>query len=99
MDKVILFIAQTPTITVNGLPDILAGPDTLRNVFSVALAVVGGLSVLFLLIGAGRYAVGGGDASQNKQARDTILYSLVGLVLSTSAFFVVQFVLGSINNP
>lgn len=96
MNKLLIFAQQ---FHVNGLPQVDAGPDTLKNVVSVATVVVGGLSVLFLLIGAARYATSAGDSGQIKQARDTILYSVIGLIISVSAFFIVQFVLGSINNP
>lgn len=84
---------------INGLPTVDAGPGTLNNVFSIASVVAGGMSILFLMIGAARYAASAGDPGQAKSARDTILYSIVGLIVSTSAFFVVQFVLGSVNNP
>lgn len=86
-------------IQIQGLPTTEANAAALANVFGVASAVAGGMSVLFILIGAIKYAISAGDPGQMKQARDTILYSLIGLVISTSAFLIVQFVLGSINNP
>jgi len=43
-----------------------------------------------------RYALAQGDPGQLKQARNTILYALIGLVIALSGFFIVQFVLGSI---
>jgi hypothetical protein len=95
--KQLFILAQT--IHINGLPQVNAGPTTLNNIFSIGSVVAGGMSILFLLIGAARYALSAGDSGQAKQAKDTILYSIIGLVVSTSAFFVVQFVLGSVNNP
>lgn len=92
--KNFLYIAQQ--IFIPNLPQTPASDDTLRNVFSIAAAVAGALSVLFMLIGAGRYATSAGDPGQTKQARDTILYSIIGLIVSTISFFIVQFVLGSI---
>lgn len=94
--EILLLFAQL--IQVDGLPDVQANSSTLANVFSVASMVAGAISILFLLIGAGRYATSGGEPGQTKQARDTILYSVIGLVVSTSAFLIVQFVLGRISN-
>lgn len=93
--KNFLLLAQAQ-IHIDGLPTTDASPATLKNVLSVAFVVVGGISALFVLIGAARYAASAGDPGQAKQARDTILYSIIGLIVSMSAFFIVQFVLGSL---
>ncbi len=91
-----LLLAAQVQVHINGLPTVDAGPGTLKNVLSIAFVVVGGMSTLFILIGAARYAASAGDAGQAKQARDTILYAIIGLIVSMSAFFIVQFVLGSL---
>lgn len=86
-------------IHINGLPTTDGSQKTLGNVLSVVFAVVGGLAILYLLIGAVRYATSAGDPGQQKQARDTILYAIIGIIVSSSAFLIVQFVLGSVINP
>jgi len=99
MKNLLILAQQVPQqIHINNLPQTKAS-DGIANAIVISTVVLGALSLLFLLIGAGRYAVSGGDPGQTKQARDTILYSIIGLIVSTSAFFIVQFVLGSINNP
>lgn len=92
MDTTILLAAVQ--ISIPGLPQVPIDGKTLGNALGTAFAVAGGLAALFMLIGAARYAMAAGDPGQLKQARDTILYALVGLVVALSGFFIVQFVLG-----
>lgn len=83
-------------LSIPGIPQIDVGQDTLQNALSVTFTVIGGIAILFLLIGAARYAVSSGDPALIKQAKETIVYSIVGLIVSVSAFFIVQFVLGGV---
>ncbi len=61
------------------------------------LAVV--LSLFFLLFGGIRWISSGGDKGKIDQARSTLTAALIGLVISLSAFFilnlVVRFITGS----
>lgn len=80
-----------------GIPQVPLTNATLGDILSTVFLIVGGLAVLFVLVGAVRYVTSGGDANRTKQARDTILYSLIGLVVSLSAFTIVQFMLGRLS--
>lgn len=79
-----------------GVPKVDLTENTLANVFSAVLVFIGAMAVLFLLIGAARYVTANGDAKQISQAKNTIIYALVGMVVSALAFVIVQFVLGRI---
>lgn len=86
-------LSKFAQVTSNTLPKATVTtsmPNVLKTVFGLA----GILSVLFVVIGGLRYTLSGGDPSQIKQAKETILYALVGLVLAISAFALVSFVLG-----
>lgn len=86
-------LSKFSQVTSNTLPKATVTtsmPNVLKTVFGLA----GILSVLFVVIGGLRYTLSGGDPSQIKQAKETILYALVGLVLAISAFALVSFVLG-----
>lgn len=54
--------------------------------------VVGAVAVLMLVIGGLRYVLSGGDASQTKSAKDTILYAIIGVVIALMAYAIVNFV-------
>lgn len=68
----------------------------IRNVVNVMLYILGAIAVIMIVIGGIRYSLSGGDASNTKAAKDTILYALIGLVVATLAYAIVNFVLGSI---
>lgn len=79
-----------------GIPDVKASPTQLSQVIAAVFLVIGSISLLFILIGAFRYVISNGDQGQISQAKNTILYAVIGMVISMLAFTIVQFVLGSI---
>jgi hypothetical protein len=87
-----LFLAALK-VELDGIPRVVFDDNAIANVLSVALIVAGAFSVLFIILGAVRYAISAGDSGHLTAARNTILYALIGLVISMSAFAVVQFVL------
>lgn len=64
----------------------------IRTVISVLLFAVGVVSVIMIIVGGLRYVISNGDAGRIKSAKDTILYSVVGLVVALLAFAIVNFV-------
>jgi len=64
------------------------------TVIKILLTVLGMISVLMIVIGGIRYTTSNGDSSALKGAKDTILYSVVGLVVAIMAYAIVHFVVG-----
>ncbi len=62
-------------------------------VSKVLLFIIGAISVIMLIIGGIRYTVSQGDSSQVTSAKNTILYSIVGLVVAILAYAAVDFVI------
>ena len=60
------------------------------NIFSI---VVGAVSVIMIIIGGFRYIISGGDSSGVSNAKNTILYAIVGLVIVLFAQVIIRFVL------
>ncbi len=60
---------------------------------NTVIFIIGALSVIMIIIGGLRYVLSGGDAAGLKSAKDTILYSLVGLVIALLSFGIVSFVI------
>ena len=80
-------------------------PDSNSDVMSVVKAginVVIGLiaviSVIMIIVGGIQYTTSRGDAAKIKKARDTIIYSVIGLVIALLAFAIVNFVLSGVFN-
>ncbi len=79
-----------------GVPTTIFGETgTITNFVQILLFVVGGLSVIMIIVGGLRYVVSGGDSKNISDAKNTILYAIVGLIVATLAYAIVNFVLGS----
>ena len=63
-----------------------------RTITNILLFLVGAISVIMLVIGGIRYVVSGGDQQAVTNAKNTILYAIVGIVVAFLAFAAVQFV-------
>lgn len=63
------------------------------NIFSI---IVGIVSVIMIIFGGFRYVTSGGDSGNVSNAKNTIIYALIGLVVVALAQFIVQFVLDKV---
>ena len=71
--------------------------DTLiQNIINILLYVIGAVAVIMIVIGGIEYVTSAGDPAKTKKAKDTILYSVVGLVVALLAYAIVNFVLTNI---
>ncbi|USN96553.1 MAG: hypothetical protein H6797_05850 [Candidatus Nomurabacteria bacterium] len=66
-----------------------------RTITNVLLFLIGAISVIMLIIGGIRYVVSGGDSTAVQNAKNTILYAIVGVVVAILAYAVVNFVVSS----
>ncbi len=57
--------------------------------------LAGIIAVIMIILGGYWYVLSGGDPQKTKKAKDTILYAVIGLVISISAWIIVGFVLAS----
>ena len=57
------------------------------------IGVLGIVCVVVVLIGGINYMTSAGDPGKVKKARDTILYGVIGLIISALAFAIVNFVI------
>jgi hypothetical protein len=77
--------------------DKLFGAGSVWNKILTTLTyVTGAVSVLMIVVGAFRYTISAGDQGAITGAKNTILYAVVGLVLSVTAYAIVNFVLSNI---
>lgn len=66
------------------------------KITNTALFLVGAISVVMLIYGGIRYTVSGGESGAVTNAKNTILYAIVGIVISVVAYAVVQFVVNQL---
>lgn len=68
----------------------------LNVVINVVLGVIGFVAVAMIIMGGISFTTSQGDAAKTTKARNTILYGVVGLVISLLAFAIVNFVLSNV---
>jgi len=69
--------------------------DQLKIVVNVLLFVLGAIAVIMIVVGGIRYTTSNGDSSAITSAKNTILYSVIGLVVALLAYAIVNFVLNA----
>jgi len=69
---------------------------TIKNVGNIIVFITGAISVLMIIIGGLRYVTSGGDQGGITGAKNTILYAVIGLIVSVMAYAIVNFVLTNI---
>lgn len=69
-----------------------------RTITNVLLFLIGAISVIMLIFGGIRYVVSGGDSTAVQNAKNTILYAIVGVVVAILAYAVVNFVITSFSS-
>lgn len=63
------------------------------SVISFIFVLIGIIAVIMIIVSGYRYVFSGADPSKTKQAKDTILWAVIGLVVSMSAWAIVNFIL------
>lgn len=81
----------------DGMPTELIGDNgVFSRLTNTILLVVGLISVIMLVYGGLRYILSGGDSKKVTDAKNTILYAIIGLIISLLAYAIVHFVLNSV---
>ena len=82
-----------------GLPnDVGTIGDGLSNAILLLMGLVGGLALIALIYGGVQFTLSEGDPGKTKQAKNTILYAVVGIVLAASAYMLVWFITHNIGD-
>jgi len=83
----------------DGQPAALFGKNSVFvAIVNTLLFVIGAVAVVMLVYGGIRYTISGGDQKAVTDAKNTILYAVIGIVVAVMAYAIVNFVLTSINN-
>lgn len=81
----------------DGCPkDLFGDTGVFKQITNVVLYIVGIIAVIMLIIGGIRYVTSGGDAKKVTDAKNTVLYAIIGLVISFLSFAIVNFVISAL---
>jgi len=83
--------AAAPT----GSPTSLTG--LFQTITNVIIYVVGAIAVIMLVVGGLQYVLSNGDSKRVEGAKNTILYSIIGIVVAVLGYAIVQFVFSSLS--
>lgn len=71
-------------------------PGVVINLINAVIIIAALVCVIMIVKGGIQYMQAVGDPGKVKTAKDTILYSVIGLLVCALAFAIVNFVLGAI---
>lgn len=74
-------------------------PEVATNVIKIAVSLLGIVAVLMIVVAGQRYMTSNGEPEKIKQARNMIIYSLIGLIVAILAFAIVSFVQNGVFGP
>lgn len=69
--------------------------DIVKRLIEVFLFVIGALSVIMIIHSGFKYVNSRGDPESVKNAKNTLLYAVVGLIVAILSFAIVDFVVGA----
>jgi hypothetical protein len=99
-------LSTIPVLAIDLFPDCSGAADTsvckaasnddagglVANITSVLLYFIGAVAVVMIVMGGIKYATANGNPESIKSAKNTIMYSLLGLIAAIAAQALVQFV-------
>lgn len=71
--------------------------DLIGNIISVLLFIIGVIAVIMIVISGLKYVTSNGDTNQVTSAKNTILYSVIGLIVAIMAYGIVEFVIDALD--
>ncbi len=77
----------------NQTADLFGDNSLFETVVNLLLFLVGAISVIMLIIGGIRYILSAGDQQKVTDAKNTIMYAVIGIVLAVLAWAIVNFLL------
>ena len=81
----------------NKVADNLAGQGGIfQTIVNILLFLVGAVAVIMLIIGGLRYITSDGDSGRITQAKQTVLYAIIGLIVAILAYAIVNFVISNL---
>jgi len=67
--------------------------DYTKSTINIILYVLGALAVIMIIYSGILYIISGGDSTAVTKAKNTLLYSVIGLIVALLAYAIVNFVI------
>ena len=79
-----------------GLPTVNLDSTSVSTILQYVFGIIGAVSIIIIIIAALKFIFSQGDSQGVSRARQTIIYAVIGLVISISAEVIVSYVLTNI---
>ncbi len=76
--------------------DLFGDSGVFRTITQILLYILGIVAVIMLIWGGLRYILSGGDAKKVTDAKNTVLYAIIGLIIAFLAYAIVSFVISAL---
>lgn len=70
--------------------------DIIKGIINLLITIAGIISVIMIIVGGIKYTTSGGDAKAISSGKDTLVYAVIGLVISIMSYAIVNYVLVNI---
>ena len=77
-----------------GQQDTRSAGDIAKDVVNIMFFIIGVMAVIMIIWGGIRYVLSAGNSAALTSAKNTIVYSIIGLIIAILAFVIVDFVIG-----
>jgi hypothetical protein len=89
-----LYILAVSKIDTTPLPQSAANEPKVQVILGIVFGIVGAICLLIITISGLRYILSAGDPQKASQAKEGLIYALVGLAVVVAAQGIATFVLG-----
>lgn len=95
MYNLLRFFSSTP-IDTGDLPQVKADAAEFAKIMTIVFSIAGSVALLVIVIGGFRYIISRGDPSGTAQAKNTIIYGIIGLVVVMASASIVALVINAV---
>jgi TRAP-type C4-dicarboxylate transport system permease small subunit len=76
----------------NGLPMIATNANLVTDILNIVFGIIGAICVIMVVLGGYKYVLSRGEPQQTASAKNTILFALIGMTVSTIAVALTTFI-------
>lgn len=84
--------AHAQAVTITQLPPSTTLQELFTRIFTWALYIGGAVAVIYIIYGGFSYITAGGDESKAEQAKNTLTFAIIGVVVISLALVIVQWI-------
>ncbi len=79
-----------------GQQDTRSAGDIAKDVVNIMFFIIGVMAVIMIIWGGIRYVLSAGNSAAITSAKNTIFYSIIGLIIAILAYAIVNFVINTV---